>query len=96
MRLQARLDMPVSSTNIKPLWSIQDTRTPLRLTKTQVSTSLPPYCDVTDHSLGTFLLNNYKQALEILDMRSAINTTLVKVGAQDMAMVKEWLKEEEL
>jgi hypothetical protein len=48
-----------------------------------------------DHYLGTFLLNNYKQALEILDTRSAVNDALVKVGCQDMAMVKEWLKEEE-
>jgi len=45
--------------------------------------------------LGTFLLNNYKQALEILDTRSAVNSALLKVGAQDMHMVKEWLKEEE-
>jgi len=42
------------------------------------------------------LLNNYKQALEILDTKSAVNSALVKVGAQDMATVKEWLKEEEV
>jgi hypothetical protein len=41
------------------------------------------------------LLNNYKQALEILDTRSAVNGALAKVGAQDMTVVKEWLKEEE-
>lgn len=46
--------------------------------------------------LGTFLLNNYKQALEILGTRSAVNLALVKVGAHDMATVKEWLKEEEV
>jgi hypothetical protein len=45
--------------------------------------------------LGTFLLNNYKQAIEILDTRSVVSSALVKVGAQDMAMVKHWLKEEE-
>lgn len=28
-------------------------------------------------------------------MRSAVNLALVKMGAQDMATVKEWLKEEE-
>ena len=56
----------------------------------------PSYCDISDHYLlGTFLLNNYKQALEILDTRSAVNSVLVKVGARDMVMVKEWLKEEE-
>jgi hypothetical protein len=41
------------------------------------------------------LFNNYNQALEILNTRSAVNSTLVKVGVQDMTMVKEWLKEEE-
>ena len=56
----------------------------------------PSYCDIADHYLlGTFLLNNYKQALEILDTRSAVDSALVKVGARDMVMVKEWLKEEE-
>ena len=51
-------------------------------------------CYITDCFLGTFLLNNYKQAIAILDTRSAVNIALVKVGAQDMTMVKEWLKEE--
>ena len=41
------------------------------------------------------MLNNYKQALKILDTRSAVDCALVKVGARDMIMVKEWLKEEE-
>ena len=41
------------------------------------------------------MLNNYKQALEILDTRPAVERALVKVGARDMEMVKEWLKEEE-
>jgi hypothetical protein len=56
---------------------------------------LPIPCNNTDCCLGTFLLNNYKQALELLGTRSAVNLALVKVGAQDMATVKEWLKEEE-
>ena len=56
----------------------------------------PSYCNIADPSLlGTFLLNNYQQALEILDTRSAVDSALVKVGARDMVMVKEWLKEEE-
>ena len=54
------------------------------------------YCGIADHCpLGTFLLNNYKQALEILDTRLAVDSALVKVGVQDVVMVKEWLKEEE-
>jgi hypothetical protein len=94
MPLQARPDIQVSSTDVKLSWSIRNTGTPLRLTKTSVRVP-PSYCDITDHYLlGTFLLNNYKQALEILDTRSAVDSALVKVGACDM-MVKEWLKEEE-
>ena len=58
-------------------------------------TSRPLLNNTTDCCLGTFLLNNYRQALEILDMRSAVNLALVKVGAMDMLTVKEWLKEEE-
>jgi hypothetical protein len=68
---------------------------PLRLTKILVCSPPPSYGDIADHYLGTFLLNNYKQALEILVTRSAVDSALVKVGAQDMVMVKEWLKEEE-
>ena len=58
-------------------------------------TSHPLLNNTTDCCLGTFLLNNYRQALEILDTRSAVNLALVKVGAKDMLTVKEWLKEEE-
>jgi hypothetical protein len=87
--------MPVSSIDVKPLWNIQDTWTPLRLTKTLVSAPLSLSYDISKHYLGSFLLNNYKQALEILDTRSAVNSALVKVGARDMGMVKDWLKEEE-
>ena len=66
----------------------------MRLTKTSVCA--PPLILIADQCrLGTFLLNNYKQALEILDTRSAVDSALVKVGARDMVMVKEWLKEEE-
>ena len=54
-----------------------------------------PHSDTSDRHLGSFLLNNYKQALEILDTRLAVNNALAKVGARDMVMVKEWLKEEE-
>jgi hypothetical protein len=40
MPLQAQLDIPVSSINVRPLWSIQDTWTPFKLTKTLVCTLL--------------------------------------------------------
>jgi hypothetical protein len=70
---------------------------PSKLTKILVHSSLPHTVIllISNHYIGTFLLNNYKQALEILDARSAVDSALVKVGAQDMVMVKEWLKEEE-
>ena len=42
------------------------------------------------------MLNNYKQAHKILDTRPTVERALVKVGARDMDMVKEWLKEEEV
>ena len=94
MPLQAQPDIRVSSTDVKPSWSMRNTRTPSRLTKTSVCA--PPLIHIADQfRLGTFLLNNYKQALEILDTRSAVDSALVKVGARDMVMVKEWLKEEE-
>jgi len=95
MPLQAQLDMPASSIDIKPSWSIRDTWTPSRLTKTLVSALLSSSYDISKCYLGSFLLNNYKQALEILDTRSAVKSALVKVGARDMGMVKDWLKEEE-
>ena len=70
----------------------------MRLTKTLVCPSpLLIHRDIsTDYYLlGTFLLNNYKQALEILDTRSAVDIALLKVGARDTDIVKDWLKEEE-
>lgn len=47
------------------------------------------------HEIGTFLLNNYKQALAILETKSAVGNALRKVGAADELVVEEWLKEEE-
>ena len=46
--------------------------------------------------IGTFLYNNYKQALAILDTRPSVFIALESVGAQDGAMVEGWLKEEEI
>jgi hypothetical protein len=77
---------------------MRNTKTPLRLTKTLVCPpALLTHRDIsTDYYLlGTFLLNNYKQALEILDTRSAVDSALLKVGARDMDIVKDWLKEED-
>ena len=77
---------------------MRNTKTRLRLTKTLVCPSpLLIHHDIsTDYYLlGTFLLNNCKQALEILDTRSAVDIALLKVGAWDTDIVKDWLKEEE-
>jgi len=47
------------------------------------------------HRIGTFLFNNYKQALTLLEMKPAIESTLRKVSMKDKSVVEEWLKEEE-
>jgi len=46
--------------------------------------------------VGTFLLNNYKQALALLETKPAVSAALSKVGASSGEVVKEWLREEEL
>ena len=46
--------------------------------------------------VGMFLLNNYKQALAILETKPAVTAALSKVGALSGEVVKEWLQEEEL
>ena len=45
--------------------------------------------------IGTFLYNNYKQALSILETKPAVAAALTKVGASNAEVVKEWLREEE-
>jgi hypothetical protein len=45
--------------------------------------------------IGTFLLNNYKQALSLLETKPAVIAALTKVGAASGGVVKEWLREEE-
>ena len=45
--------------------------------------------------VGTFLYNNYKQALSLLETKHAVTATLTKVGASSAEVVKEWLREEE-
>ena len=45
--------------------------------------------------IGTFLYNNYKQALSILETKPAVAAALTKVGASSAKVVKEWLLEEE-
>lgn len=50
---------------------------------------------LTLYVLGTFLLNNYKQALSILDTKPAVVAALTKVGASGGNAVEGWLREEE-
>jgi len=45
-------------------------------------------------STGKFLLNNYKQALELLDTTPAIAAALAGLGATQASDVTGWLKEE--
>jgi hypothetical protein len=47
------------------------------------------------YHIGTFLLNNYKQALALLETKSAVQSALRKVGAEDELVIVDWLKEEE-
>ena len=44
--------------------------------------------------IGTFLLNNYKQALSLLETKPTIIAALTKVGASSGEVVHEWLLEE--
>jgi hypothetical protein len=43
---------------------------------------------------GKFLLNNYKQALELLDAAPSVMAALSQLGATGTAVVEEWLEEE--
>jgi len=49
----------------------------------------------TYQNLSTFLLNNYKQALGILNTKPIVIATLANLGAGNPEVVKEWLQEEE-
>ena len=40
-------------------------------------------------------LNNYKQALHILDTKPSVMKALASLGATDVDIVKTWLQEEE-
>lgn len=42
-----------------------------------------------------FLVNNYKQAVRILDTKPSVIKTLASLGATDADIVKTWLREEE-
>lgn len=48
-----------------------------------------------DKFTGEFLHDNYKQALNILETRPAMNAALTKVGVVDVLTVEGWLHEEE-
>jgi hypothetical protein len=43
---------------------------------------------------GSFLVDNYKQALSILDLRTALEKTMKNLGIQDEAVFEQWLEEE--
>ena len=49
----------------------------------------------TYQNLSTFLLNNYKQALQILDTKPVVVATLGNLGADNPEVVKLWLQEED-
>jgi hypothetical protein len=55
------------------------------------SGSLTYFLDI----IGTFLYNNYKQALSLLETKPAVTAALTKVGASSAEVVKVWLREEE-
>ncbi|KJA19679.1 hypothetical protein HYPSUDRAFT_143435, partial [Hypholoma sublateritium FD-334 SS-4] len=62
--------------------------------------SISEFCKHVDafetyQNLSTFLYNNYKQALAILDTRPTVLVALENVGARDGTVIEGWLKEEE-
>lgn len=44
--------------------------------------------------LGSFLHNNYKQALSLLDGAPALARTMLDLGVEDEATFAEWLSQE--
>jgi hypothetical protein len=59
-------------------------------------TSLPTYFIMTNPCfIATFLLNNYRQALDLLQTKPAIIEALEKFGVVDITTVEGWLHEEE-
>ncbi|KAJ7585883.1 hypothetical protein C8J56DRAFT_787886 [Mycena floridula] len=48
----------------------------------------------TYSNLSTFLVNNYKQALEILSMEPALKTSMKEMGIASTDVFAEWLKDE--
>lgn len=58
------------------------------------------YCEHLDtfetyQNLGTFLLNNYKQALTIIKTKEAVYESMKKLGAMNEGVIKGWLCKEE-
>lgn len=45
---------------------------------------------------GNFLLNNYRQALAILDTKAQLQHTMAALGITDASVFVEWLEEERL
>jgi|ERR1700678_1457707 hypothetical protein len=99
MHLHLALGMPVLSIAVKQspsmpflLINLKRMRTSVSCQFMQLITSLFSFVFI----VGTFLLNNYKQALALLETKPAVSAALSKVGASSGEVVKEWLREEEL
>jgi hypothetical protein len=75
--------MPVTQTSLIP------TRTSVCLTRHHLS-----FIITDPHFAATFLLNNYRQALDLLQTKPAVIAALEKLGATDAMAVEGWLCEE--
>ncbi|KXN87344.1 hypothetical protein AN958_08896 [Leucoagaricus sp. SymC.cos] len=51
-------------------------------------------CFEMSHNLSVFLVNNYYQALEILNSHPAFEAAMVKLGIEDVSIFETWLEEE--
>ena len=77
---------------------MQHTWTPSTPTRTSVSSDpvfITYYLCTHYLHLGTFLLNNYKQALHILETKPSVIKVLASLGATDSDIVNTWLQEEQ-
>ena len=96
--LHLALVMPVPSTAVKQSQSMLSSLIDLKHTHTLVSYPIfsSPARLLILFVIGTFLLNNYKQALSLLETKPAVIAALAKVGASSGEVVQEWLREEEV
>lgn len=56
---------------------------------------IPSICQRLITTAGTFLLNNYKQALKLLETKPVVLAALSALGADDAGVVEGWLEEEQ-